>query len=67
MIIDKLYFGKGKTWYAVCNDVTETGNEVKELARFKDLPTAVMVLKYIRGDELNEADTQTVKTALMEV
>jgi len=67
MIIEKLHLGEhGKTIkYAVCADVTETGDRLHEIARFDTLETAVIVLKYMRGDELiNISDEQTAREAI---
>lgn len=66
MIIEKLHLGAhSKTIkYAVCADVQETGDRLHEIARFDTLETATAVLRYMRGDTLSEADTETAKEAI---
>ena len=66
MIIEKLHLGAhSKTIkYAVCADVQETGDRLHEIARFDTLETATAVLRYMRGDSLSEADTETAKEAI---
>ena len=66
MVIKKLNLGAhNKTIkYAVCADVQETGDRLHEIARFDTLETATAVLRYMRGDRLSEADTETAKEAI---
>lgn len=66
MVIEKLHLGAhSKTIkYAVCADVQETGDRLHEIARFDTLETATAVLRYMRGDSLSEADTETAKEAI---
>lgn len=66
MVIEKLHLGAhSKTIkYAVCADVQETGDRLHEIARFDTLETATAVLRYMRGDRLSEADTETAKEAI---
>ena len=66
MVIEKLHLGAhSKTIkYAVCADVQETGDRLHEIARFDTLETATAVLRYMHGDNLSEADTETAKEAI---
>ena len=67
MIIEKHHVGahSGKVMYAVCNDVTETGEDrPHEIARYDTLQTATAVLRYLRGDNLNEYDTELAREAI---
>lgn len=69
MIIEKIRTGSyGKhTVYIISNSVSDTGgNHPDEIVRFDDLPTAVLVLKYMRGDNLTPEEKQTAKDALRE-
>ena len=66
MVIKKLNLGAhNKTIkYAVCADVQETGDRLHEIARFDTLELATVVMRYIRGDSLSEADESRAKEAL---
>lgn len=66
MVIEKYNIGAhGKrTVYAVCADVTETGDKLHEIARFDTLDVATAVLRYMRGDSLSEADEYRAKEAI---
>lgn len=66
MVIEKYRIGAHgkKTVYAVCADQTETGDKLHEICRFDTLETATAVLRYMRGDSLSEADTETAKAAI---
>ena len=67
MIIEKQRIGAhGKTTiYTLCNSIADTGAErPDEIARFDKLETAVIVLRYMNGDELSEADTYRAKEAI---
>lgn len=69
MVIEKYNIGAhGKrTVYAVCADVTETGDRLHEIARFDTLELATVVMRYMRGDSLSEADEIRAKEALKKV
>ena len=56
-------YGK-KTKYAVCADATETGSKPLEIAYFDTLELATVVMRYMRGDSLSEADTGTAREAI---
>ena len=66
MVIEKMHLGAhSKTIkYAVCADVTETGDRLHEIARFDTLETATAVMRYMRGDTLSEDDTAAAKEAI---
>ena len=67
MIINRYQIGTGKRKhdvFGVCADMTETGKEPREIARFDTLETATAVMRYMRGDTLSEDDTQTAKEAI---
>lgn len=66
MVIDKLQIGAHgrKVFYAVCADQTETGDKLHEICRFEKLETAVIVLRYMRGDSLSESDEYRAKEAI---
>ena len=69
MVIEKLNLGAHgrKIVYAVCADVTETGDRLHEIARFDTLETATAVMRYMRGDSLSEDDTAAAKEAIKKV
>ena len=53
MIINRYQIGTGKRKhdvFGVCADMTETGKEPREIARFDTLETATAVMKFMRGD-----------------
>lgn len=67
MIIERHRVGahQRKTIYAICNSIADTGeSRTDEIARFDTLETAAIVLRYLRGDGLSEADTAAAKEAL---
>lgn len=67
MIIEKHRTGahQRKTIYTICNSIADTGaDRTEEIARFDTLEMAVIVLRYMRGDELSEADTYRAKEAI---
>ena len=67
MIIEKHRVGaRGrKTIYTICNSIAETGeSRTDEIARFDTLELAAIVLRYLRGDSLSEADTYRAKEAI---
>ena len=67
MIIERHRVGthQRKTIYAICNSIADTGeSRTDEIARFDTLEMAVIVLRYINGDELSEADTYRAKEAI---
>ena len=67
MIIERHRVGahQRKTIYAICNSIADTGeSRTDEIARFDTLETAAIVLRYLRGDSLSEADTAVAKEAL---
>lgn len=70
MIIEKLKIGahSKKIMYAVCADVTETGDKLHEICRFDSLEKATAILKYLRGDSITTAsDWQTARDAIKSV
>ena len=67
MIIEKQRIGAHghTTIYRLCNSIADTGAErPDEIARFDKLETAVVVLRYMNGDELSEADTYRAQEAI---
>lgn len=67
MIIEKQRIGAhGKTTvYTLCNSIADTGAErPDEIARFDKLETAVIVLRYMRGDSLSDTDEYRAKEAI---
>ena len=67
MIIEKHRVGAHgrKTIYTICNNIAETGeSRTDEIARFDTLELAAIVLRYLRGDSLSEADTYRAKEAI---
>lgn len=67
MIIEKHRVGAHgrKTIYTICNSIAETGeSRTDEIARFDTLETAAIVLRYLRGDSLSEADEYRAKEAI---
>jgi hypothetical protein len=67
MIIEKQRIGAHghTTIYRLCNSIADTGAErTDEIARFDTLETAAIVLRYLRGDSLSEADTAAAKEAI---
>ena len=69
MFIDKYQIGANckKTVYAVCIDATKTGEaRPREIARFNSLELAAIVMRYLRGDYLSEADAERAHDAIKE-
>ena len=67
MIIEKHRVGAHgrKTIYTICNNIAETGeSRTDEIARFDTLELAAIVLRYLRGDSLSEADEYRAKEAI---
>lgn len=66
MVIEKLHVGANgrKIIYAVCANATETGDKLREIARYETLELATIVMRYMRGDSLSEADEYRAKEAL---
>lgn len=68
MIITKQTVGAGKRRhdvYDVCNSIADTGADRPEsIARFDTLELATVVMRYIRGDSLSEADEYRAKEAI---
>ena len=67
MIIEKHRVGAHgrKTIYTICNSIAETGeSRTDEIARFDTLELAAIVLRYLRGDSLSEADEYRAKEAI---
>lgn len=68
MIIVKSTIGTGKRRhdvYDVCNSIADTGTiRPASIARFDTLETATAVMRYLRGDVLNEADTLQAREAI---
>ena len=68
MIIVKSTIGTGKRQrdvYDVCNSIADTGAPRPEsIARFDSLEAATIVMRYMRGDSLSEADTVQAREAI---
>ncbi len=67
MIIEKMRIGahSRRTVYALCSDATENGDKrPHEIARFEKLELAALVMRYMLGDSMNEADTYRATAAL---
>lgn len=67
MIIERHRVGahQRKTIYAICNSIADTGEScTDEIARFDTLELAAIVLRYLRGDSLSEADEYRAKEAI---
>lgn len=53
------------TIYRLCNSIADTGaDRPDEIARFDKLETAVIVLRYMRGDNLTESEEYRAKEAI---
>ena len=53
------------TVYQVCADVKETnGKNPHPIVTFDDLETAVLVLKYMRGDRMDKEDIAIARDAI---
>ena len=67
MIIEKHRVGAHgrRAIYPICNSMAETGeSRTDEIARFDTLELAAIVLRYLRGDSLSEADEYRAKEAI---
>ena len=67
MIIEKHRVGAHgrKIIYTVCNSIADTGEiRTEEIVRFDTLELAAIVLRYLRGDSLSEADEYRAKEAI---
>ena len=68
MIVIKSTIGAGKRRhdvYDVCNGIADTGAERPDsIARFDTLELATVVMRYMRGDHLDERDEYRAKEAL---
>ena len=67
MIIEKQRIGAHgrKIVYTICNSIAETGaDRTEEIARFDTLELATVVMRYMRGDSLSEADEYRAKEAI---
>ena len=68
MIVEKQLAKGGVTVYRLCNDARETGGRTAHaVADFNDFETAVLVMKYMRGDRMPEADQKYAKEAISRV
>ena len=67
MIIEKQRVGAHghTTIYRLCNSIADTGAaQPDEIARFETLELATVVMRYMRGDSLSEADEYRAKEAI---
>lgn len=66
MVIDKKYIGANcsKVVYAVCADAQETGDGLREIMRADSLELATIIMRYMRGDSLSEADEYRAHEAI---
>ena len=66
MVIDKKYIGANcrKVVYDVCADATETGDGLHAIVRLDSLELATIVMRYMRGDSLSEADEYRAHEAI---
>lgn len=67
MIITKATEKKGRanhTFYCICTDIRETGGPPEEIVRTESLSDAVMMLKYMRGDILDEVRQTVAETII---
>lgn len=71
MYIDKYEIGTGKkrcNVYGLHYSADETGTDnTREIARFDTLELATLVMKYMRGDSLSEAEAKTAREAIKKV
>lgn len=55
-----------KSIYTICNSIADTGaDHPDEIARYDTLELATIVMRYMRGDSLSEADEYRAKEALI--
>lgn len=66
MIVERIVDGD-VIRYSVCSDAKDNGGKVREIAVFDDFETAVIVMKYMRGDRMQERDKQYAKEAIRRV
>ena len=66
MVIDKKHIGANcrKVVYEVCADATETGDGLHAIIRLESLELATIVMRYMRGDSLSEADEYRAHEAI---
>lgn len=66
MVIEKKHIGANcrKVVYDVCADATETGDGLREIVRLDSLELATIVMRYMRGDSLSEADEYRAHEAI---
>ena len=67
MIITKDHLGAHgrKVYYILRNSIADTGAaQPDEIARFETLELATVVMRYMRGDSLSEADEYRAKEAI---
>ena len=66
MVIEKRHIGANckRVVYAVCADATETGDKPHEIMRADSLEMATIVMRYMRGDSLSEADEYRAHEAI---
>ncbi len=68
MIVYKYLKKGGVPVYAVSADVRETAeHHPRHIAEFDDLESAVIVMKYMRGDRMPEEDQKFAKEMLRRV
>lgn len=66
MIIKKDYNNKPLI-YSLCNVIVDTGTKYNDrIAAFPTLETAALVLRYMKGVNMSDGDTERAKTALIE-
>lgn len=54
--------------YQVCSDVRETnGKKPHPIVTFDDLETAVLVLKFMRGDRMEKQDIEIAREAIRNI
>ena len=67
MIIEKIRTGAHgkKIIYVISNSISDTRKDhPDEIVRFEDLETAVLCLKFMRGDRLTNDEKQLAREAL---
>ena len=66
MVIEKKYIGAHcrKVVYDVCADATETGKDLHAIIRADTLELATIIMRYMRGDSLSEADEYRAREAI---
>lgn len=66
MIIER-HISEDCARYSVCADALETGDKPAEIAQFKTLELAAVVMRYLRGDSLSDVEEYRAKEALKKV